>query len=203
MTFSKKTVLIVDDQEMILSALAAFLEKREYRVLTATNGQDALGCFAQGGIDIILLDLMLPDISGEDVCRKIRQTSQVPIIMLTAKVAENEQLEGLKLGADDYITKPFSLKLLAARIETVLRRIPEPETNIDSQLTVTERKIVNALQGTPSRIFTRDELIDLAFDDSFDGYDRVIDTHIKNLRRKLGAKAIQTIHGLGYKWGTL
>ncbi|MDR0906331.1 MAG: response regulator transcription factor [Oscillospiraceae bacterium] len=204
MTFSKKTVLAVDDEPMILDAVTAFLESRDYRVLTAANGRDALARFAEGGIDIILLDLMLPDISGEDICRKIRETSNVPVIMLTAKVAESSQLQGLEIGADDYITKPFSLKLLAARIEAVLRRVHENDPAplfADIQLTATERKIVNALSRRPNRIFTRDELIGAAFDDGFDGYDRVIDTHIKNLRRKIGAEYIRTVHGLGYKWG--
>ncbi|MDR3090718.1 MAG: response regulator transcription factor [Clostridiales bacterium] len=209
MTFSKKTVLAVDDEPMILSAVSAFLESKNYRVLTAANGRDALACFAEGpsrtgsNIDIILLDLMLPDISGEDICHRIRKTSQIPIIMLTAKVAENSQLEGLEIGADDYITKPFSLKLLTARIETVLRRVPENDPIdifADKGLTATEYKIVNALSRHPNRIFTRGELIGIAFDDDFDGYDRVIDTHIKNLRRKIGAEYIKTVHGLGYKW---
>jgi DNA-binding response OmpR family regulator len=203
MTFSK-TVLAVDDEPMILSAVSAYLESRGYRVLTAANGQDALALFAKGGIDIILLDLMLPDISGEDVCRRIRKSSAVPIIMLTAKVAEASQLEGLGLGADDYITKPFSLKVLAARVETVLRRAPADDTAepfADRQLTATERKLVNTLSRRPNRVFTRDELIEAAFDERFDGYDRVIDTHIKNLRRKIGAEYIRTVHGLGYKWG--
>jgi DNA-binding response OmpR family regulator len=204
MTSSEKTVLAVDDEPMILKAVAAFLESRGYRVLTAANGRDALERFAEGGIDIILLDLMLPDISGEDICRRIRQSSGVPIIMLTAKVAEDSQLAGLELGADDYITKPFSLKLLAARMEAVLRRVRESDPAplfADIQLTATERKIVNALSRRPNRIFTRDELISAAFNDEFDGYDRVIDTHIKNLRRKVGAEYIKTVHGLGYKWG--
>lgn len=199
-----KTVLVVDDEPNILEPVGAYLEKQEYKVLTAERGQDALALVKRGGIDIVLLDLMLPDISGEDICRKIRQTSHLPIIMLTAKVAESSQLEGLQIGADDYITKPFSLKLLAARIEAVLRRLPQsepPELFADKQLTATERNIVNALSRRPSRIFTRDELIGVAFDDEFNGYDRVIDTHIKNLRKKVGTDVIKTVHGLGYKWG--
>ncbi len=199
-----KTVLVVDDEQNIIEPVKAYLEKQGYSVLTAERGQDALALAERSGIDIMLLDLMLPDISGEDVCRKIRETSRLPIIMLTAKAAESSQLEGLKIGADDYMTKPFSLKLLAARIEAVLRRLPEsepPELFADKQLTATERKIVNALSRRPSRIFTRNELIDIAFDDEFDGYDRVIDTHVKNLRKKIGLDFIKTVHGLGYKWG--
>ncbi|MDR0857939.1 MAG: response regulator transcription factor [Oscillospiraceae bacterium] len=201
---TQKTVLAVDDESMILGAVSAYLESRDYRVLTAVNGRDALARFSEGGIDIILLDLMLPDISGEEICRKIREISQVPIIMLTAKVAENSQLQGLSIGADDYVTKPFSLKLLAARIETILRRVPEndpPDLFADKQLTATERKIMNALSRRPNKIFSRDELIDIVFDDSFDSYERVIDTHIKNLRRKIGADFLKTVRGFGYKWG--
>jgi len=199
---SNRTVLVVDDEPNILEPVKAYLEQQGFGVLTAERGQDALQLACKA--DIILLDLMLPDISGEDVCRKIRETSKVPIIMLTAKAAESSQLNGLSMGADDYVTKPFSLKLLAARIEAVLRRLPEsepPELFADKQLTATERKIVGALSRRPSRIFTRDELIAVAFDDEFDGYDRVIDTHIKNLRKKIGSDYIKTIHRLGYKWG--
>jgi DNA-binding response OmpR family regulator len=201
-----KTVLVVDDEPNILEPVEAYLEKQGYKVLTAQRGQDALAFVKRGGIDIMLLDLMLPDISGEDVCRIIRRTSHLPIIMLTAKVAEDSQLEGLQLGADDYITKPFSLKLLVARIEAVLRRLPKsepPELFADKQLTATERIIVNVLSRRPSRIFTREELIRVAFDDEFDGSDRVIDTHIKNLRKKAGTDVIKTVHGLGYQWGGL
>ena len=199
-----KTVLIVDDEPNILEPVKAYLEKQGYTVLTAERGRDALALLKRGGIDIMLLDLMLPDISGEDICRKVRETSRLPIIMLTAKVAEDSQLNGLTIGADDYVTKPFSLKLLTARIETVLRRLPnsEPPTLFaDKDLTATERKIANALSRRPSRVFTREELIVVAFDGEFDGYDRVIDTHIKNLRRKIGVDFIKTVHGLGYKWG--
>jgi DNA-binding response OmpR family regulator len=199
-----KTVLVVDDEPNIAEPVGAYLEQQGYTVLIASRGKDALALAERKGVDIVLLDLMLPDISGEEVCRRIRETSNLPIIMLTAKVTESSQLEGLSVGADDYITKPFSLKLLAARIEAVLRRLPEsepPEQFADMQLTTTERKIVNALSRRPNRVFTRDELMDVAFDDEHDGYDRVIDTHIKNLRRKIGAKYIKTIHGFGYKWG--
>lgn len=197
-----KTVLAVDDEHAILEPIKAYLEKQGYHVLTAQCGKDALSLFEQA--DIIILDLMLPDISGETVCREIRKISQIPIIMLTAKVAEDSQIDGLSIGADDYILKPFSLKVLMAKIEAVLRRLPEsepPELFADKQLTATERKIVNALSKRPSRTFTREELLIIAFDDKFDSYDRVVDTHIKNLRKKIGAKFIKTIHGVGYKWG--
>ncbi|MDR1764868.1 MAG: response regulator transcription factor [Lachnospiraceae bacterium] len=201
---SYKTILAVDDEPHILEPVKAYLEKQGYGVFAASSGKEALALLGRGGIDLVLLDLMLPDMTGEAVCRKIRETSRIPVIMLTAKVAEDAQLAGLGMGADDYLTKPFSLKLLAARIETVLRRLPEsepPTLFADKDLTATERKLLNALSSRPSRVFTRDELIDVAFDDAFDGYDRVIDTHIKNLRRKIGAGYVKTVHGLGYRWG--
>jgi len=199
---SQRTALIVDDERNIAEPLAAYLEKQGYAVLTAASGRDGLSL--AGKADIILLDLMLPDMTGEAVCRKIRETSGVPIIMMTAKTSEESQLEGLSLGADDYVTKPFSLKLLAARMDTVLRRLPQsepPQIFADVPLTATERKIVGALSRRPNRIFTREELIAVAFDDEYDGFDRVIDTHIKNLRKKIGAQAVKTVRGLGYQWG--
>ena len=199
-----KTILVTDDEPHIIEPVKAHLERLGYQVLVAMNGREALNIMRDGKVDLVILDLMLPDIPGEEVCRLVRESSRLPIIMLTAKVAEASQLEGLKLGADDYILKPFSLKLLTARIETVMRRLPDSEPQDlfgDRHLTVTERRIVNALARRPGRIFTRDELIEVAFNDTFDGYDRVIDTHIKNLRRKLGADQIKTVHGLGYQWG--
>lgn len=204
MTKLKQTILVVDDEPNILEPIQAHLVKLGYAVLTAECGRDALAYVRRGDVDLVILDLMLPDISGEEVCRKIRESSLLPIIMLTAKVAESSQFEGFRLGADDYILKPFSLKLLAARIDAVLRRLPESEPSelfSDVQLTITEKKIVNALARRPSRVFTRDELIEVAFNNDFNGFDRVIDTHIKNLRKKIGNEYVKTIHGLGYKWG--
>lgn len=230
MTVSK-SILVVDDEPKILEVMTSFLESKGYTVHTAENGRKALEVFEKNNISLLVLDLMLPDVSGEEVCARIRKTSRVPIIMLTAKTQEPDLLNGLQLGADDYVTKPFSLKELHARIETVLRRasgdlipltvksswrngdlIVDFEKNSvtkkghDINLTQSERKILSALIKYPGKAFTREELIDIVFGNDFDGYDRVIDTHIKNLRRKIEDNPqlpvyILTIHGLGYKFG--
>ncbi|MPM03145.1 Sensory transduction protein regX3 [bioreactor metagenome] len=226
-----KSILVVDDEPKILEVITSFLESKGYTVHTAENGRKALEVFEKNNISLLVLDLMLPDVSGEEVCARIRKTSRVPIIMLTAKTQEPDLLNGLQLGADDYVTKPFSLKELHARIETVLRRasgdlipltvksswrngdlIVDFEKNSvtkkghDINLTQSERKILSALIKYPGKAFTREELIDIVFGNDFDGYDRVIDTHIKNLRRKIEDNPqlpvyILTIHGLGYKFG--
>jgi len=230
MTASKE-ILVVDDEPKILDVITSFLSSKGYVVHAADNGQKALEIFKKNNISLLVLDLMLPDISGEDICVQIRKTSRVPIIMLTAKTQENDLLNGLGIGADDYITKPFSLKELYARIETVLRRssgdliplvtksiwrggdlVVDFEKNIVAKkgetinLTQSERKILSTLIKYPGRLFTREELIDITFDNDFDGYDRVIDTHIKNLRQKIEDNPkvpvyILTVHGLGYKFG--
>lgn len=227
----RKNILVVDDEPKILEVVLSFLESKGYSVYTAENGQTALAIFAKNNISLLLLDLMLPDISGEEICNRIRKKSRVPIIMLTAKTQENDLLRGLNIGADDYITKPFSLKELHARIETVLRRAADDliplvvknswengdlvidfEKNIvvkkgaTINLTQSERKILTALIKNPGKVFTREELIETVFGSDFDGYDRVIDTHIKNLRQKLedtpkSPKYVLTVHGLGYKFG--
>jgi DNA-binding response OmpR family regulator len=226
-----KNILVVDDEPKILEVVSSFLESRGFTVFTAENGKRALEIFERENIALIVLDLMLPDISGEEICRRIRLQSRVPIIMLTAKIEENELLEGLDIGADDYITKPFSLKELSARIETVLRRAADDlipltvknsfrdgdlvvdfEKNIvlknreTVSLTPSEMKILAALIKYPGKVFTRAELIDIAIGDEFDGFDRAIDNHIKNLRQKIEDDSknpdyVVTCHGLGYKFG--
>lgn len=228
---ANKNILAVDDEPKILEVVASFLQTKGYTVFTAQNGKQALEIFEKNNISLVLLDLMLPDISGEQVCAAIRKRSRVPIIMLTAKSEEASQLNGLDMGADDYIIKPFSLKLVAARVEAVLRRTEDDlvplvvknswrngdlvvdfERNIvrkkgeEVNLTPSERKILSALIKYPGKVFTRDELIEVAFQGQFEGYDRTVDTHIKNLRQKIedNHKApvyLLTIHGLGYKFG--
>lgn len=228
---ANKNILVVDDEPKILEVISSYLESKGYIVYTAENGQKALDVFEKNNISLLVLDLMLPDVSGEEVCERIRKISRIPIIMLTAKTQENDLLKGLTIGADDYITKPFSLKELHARIETVLRRASDDlvplvlkstwrngdliidfEKNLilkkgnQINLTHSEHKILSALIKYPGKVFTRDELIDIAFENDFDGYDRVIDTHIKNLRQKIEDNPkspvyIITIHGLGYKFG--
>lgn len=226
-----KNILIVDDEPKILEVVSSFLENRGYCTFTAENGCQALEVFGKENIALVVLDLMMPGISGEEVCMSIRKQSRVPIIMLTAKADENNLLQGLRLGADDYITKPFSLKELHARIETVLRRSSDDlipltvknswnngdlyvdfEKNLIKKsqkilsLTPNEFKILSALITYPGKVFTRAELIEVALGNDFDGYDRAIDSHIKNLRQKLeddpkSPVYILTIHGLGYKFG--
>jgi len=203
----------------------------DYKTYTAYNGLDALEIFKKEDISLILLDLMLPDLSGEDVCMQIRKTSRVPIIMLTAKVEEENILKGLDIGADDYITKPFSPRQMVARVGALLRRADGDIATVSNvlsfndgnliidtdlldvkkqgksiKLTPNEYKILIALAHAPNKIFSREELIDCALDGDFDGYDRAIDSHIKNLRSKIETDTkkcdyILTIRGVGYRFG--
>lgn len=227
----RKKVLVVDDEVKILEVIKAFLESKDYVVYTAENGRQAFSIFDKEAISFVILDLMLPDISGEEICAELRRKSRVPILMLTAKVEEEDLLKGLNLGADDYITKPFRLKELHARMEAILRRasddlVPlyrrisfrEGDLEIDLEnhlvrksgtevkLTPKEFKILAALIKYPSRVFSRDDLITTALGDEFDGYDRSIDSHIKNSRQKIETDSknpvyVLTIHGIGYKFG--
>ncbi|SHI79367.1 response regulator transcription factor [Parasporobacterium paucivorans] len=228
---SVKEILVVDDEPKILEVVSSYLESKGFKVFTAETGGEALDIFAKNRISLVVLDLMLPDISGEEICTRLRKESRVPVIMLTAKTQENDLLNGLQSGADDYITKPFSLKELHARIEAILRRSAEDlapllakltwnegdliidfDRNVvkkggeEVSLTPIEWRIISALVKYPKKVFTRDELIDIAFDAGFDGYDRVIDTHIKNLRQKIEDDTkntiyILTVRGRGYKFG--
>ena len=226
-----RNILVVDDEIMIRESVAAYLTARGFNVFTAEDGKKALEIFQREAITLVILDLMLPEISGEEVCREIRRVSRVPVIMLTAKIQEDEIISGLDIGADDYITKPFSVRQLYARVNAVLRRTGDDlhplaqkfswndgDLQIDFEhnemrkkgellrTTPSEWKIISALVRRPNRVFSRDELIDLVFGQDFDGYDRVIDTHIKNLRKKIeddpkSPVYVRTIHGLGYKFG--
>lgn len=226
-----KNILVVDDEEMLRDAVSSYLAKKGFRVFTAETGTQALQIFEAQVISFVILDLMLPDLSGEDICARIRKQSRVPIIMLTAKTMEDDILNGLHIGADDYMTKPFSLKELYARIEVILRRASDDlkplasifqwndgdlEADFEQRivkkqgtlitLTPIEWNILSALIKYPQRVFTRNDLISIAFDTDFNGYDRAVDTHIKNLRKKLEDDPkkpvyIRTIHGIGYKFG--
>lgn len=226
-----KKVLVVDDEVKILEVLRSFLESKDYTVFTAEDGKQALSIFEKESISFVILDLMLPDLSGEEICERIRQRSRVPIIMLTAKVEEEALLKGLAVGADDYITKPFRLKELHARMEAVSRRSSEDlqplyrrmsfcsgdlEVDMDTReikksgrqisLTPNEFKILAALIKYPNKVFTREELIAAAFGEDFEGYDRSVDSHIKNLRQKIETDSknplyVVTVHGIGYKFG--
>jgi len=225
-----KRILVVEDEEKIVEFIESYLINSGYEVYKAMNGGEALRLFNSQSIDLVLLDLMLPDINGEQVCKEIRKTSQVPIIMLTAKVQEESILNGLDIGADDYITKPFSPRQMVARVKALLRRVSEEKpkadilsfnqgdliinqidytvkkTNETTYLTPSEFKLLMTLARRPNKVFTREELISIAFDGDYLGYDRTIDSHIKNLRAKIETdpkecKYILTIRGIGYKFG--
>ena len=226
-----KNVLVVDDEVKILEVVKALLEKKGFCVFTAENGRQALDIWETENISLIILDLMLPQMSGEEICKIIRKKSRVPIIMLTAKADEADLLEGLGIGADDFITKPFSLNALYARIEAVLRRSSDDlvplynkssfnhgdlEIDFEShtvkknkaeiKLTPNEFKILATLIKYPNKVFTRDELIASALGDEFEGFDRAVDSHIKNIRQKIESDPknplyILTMHGIGYKFG--
>jgi len=229
--YDGKKVLIVDDEIKIIEVIKALLESKGFIVFIAENAKEAFNIFEKENISLIILDLMLPDMSGEDVCSLIRRKSRVPIIMLTAKVDEEDKLNGFGIGADDYMTKPFSLKELYARVDAVLRRSQdslkplyekgywrEDDLVIDFQthvvkkkktevnLTPNEFKILIALIKYPNKVFTRNELIIVALGDEFEGYDRIIDSHIKNIRQKIEDNPkepvyVLTVHGVGYKFG--
>jgi len=222
-----KHILVVDDEPRIAEIARDYLERAGYRVVTAATGADALAAARTGRPDLIVLDLGLPQMDGLDVTRRLRQDSSVPIIMLTARVDENDKLIGLELGADDYITKPFSPKELVARVRAVFRRIdaaPERgdiiragDLTLDKRrmqatrgrapidLTATEFELLAALARQPGRVFTRAQLLDAVHGDKLESFDRAIDAHVKNLRRKIepdprNPRYLLTVHGVGYKF---
>jgi len=220
-------VLVVEDEESLREALVFFLEKEGHDVSIAVDGEEALQVFESSRADLILLDLMLPKIDGNQVCKQIRLTSNVPIIMLTAKDSEVDKIVGLEIGADDYITKPYSTRELLARIKAVLRRQVEPPISIESVLTAGELRLdsdrhVVTLNGIPltlplkefellelmmenvNRVLTRGQIIDRVWGSNYFGDTKTLDVHIKRLRSKVEEdparpKYIQTVRGLGYK----
>lgn len=227
----KKRILVVDDEIKIVEVVKSYLEKEGYLVCGAYNGKDGIEAFETFNPSLAILDLMLPDMTGEDICKAIRNKSRIPIIMLTAKVDEKSILNGFEVGADDYVTKPFSTKQLMARVSALLRRTGDDLTlmanvfeffdedlivddlkhevrknKIDVSLTRSEYKILITLINYNKRVFTREELVKIALGDDYDGFDRVVDSHIKNLRQKIETnpkepKYIITVHGIGYKFG--
>jgi len=231
MNDKKKKVLIVDDEIKIVEAVAAYLENSGYTAITAYDGENALLQVEKMNPDLVVLDLMLSKISGEEVCKAIRKISRIPIIMLTAKIDEDDKINGFNIGADDYVTKPFSPRELMARINSLLRRSDEGasplfdkmswndndlEVDLDLytvrksgeivNLTPNEFKLLCAMIKYPKKIFTREELIEVAFGANYDGFDRTIDSHIKNLRSKIeddttNPRYIVTVRGVGYKFG--
>jgi len=228
---ARTKVLVVDDDPKTVDLVKLYLQREGHTVLCASHGVDALRQAREERPDLIVLDLMLPGVDGLSICRTLRAESSVPIIMLTARTTENDRLAGLDLGADDYVTKPFSPRELAARVRAVLRRTADEglegagppevscgELRIDYRrhevtiasrfvvLTPTEFRLLGALAREPGRVFSREELIQKAFGCDFDGVDRGIDVHILHLRRKIEPdprhpRYIKTIYGAGYKLG--
>jgi two-component system alkaline phosphatase synthesis response regulator PhoP len=220
-------ILVVDDEPKIVKQARDYLEKSGFRVVAAGDGQTALAMARHDRPDLVVLDLNLPEVDGLDVCRALRRESDVPIIMLTARVGEADRLIGLELGADDYITKPFSPRELVARVRAVLRRVRggvhEPgliragDLEIDIHghrltrdgeplhLTRTEFDLLMTLAQHPGQAFTREQLLDRLHGIAYDGYDRSIDAHVKNLRQKIETdpsdpRYILTVYGVGYRF---
>ena len=222
-----ETILVVDDEPKIVKQARDYLERSRFRVVAAADGKTALAMARREQPDLIVLDLNLPEMDGLEVCRALRRESDVPIIMLTARVEETDRLIGLELGADDYITKPFSPRELVARVRAVLRRvrggvyqpglIRSGDLEIDLlghrvtragepiRLTRTEFTLLATLAQHPGQTFTRAQLLDRLHGIAYDGYDRSIDAHIKNLRRKLEAnpaepRYVLTVYAIGYRF---
>ncbi len=222
------TILVVDDEKRIVDIVRAYLERDGFRVLAAFDGRSALDLARREHPDLIILDLMLPEVSGWDVCRTIRKGSDVPIIMLTARDDTADKIVGLELGADDYVSKPFDPKELVVRVKAVLRRchagteprallkagnlsmdVPRREVWVGDRevdLTATEFDLLRALMESPGRVFSRMQLLDRVQGESYEGYERTIDSHVKNLRKKLEPdpdhpRYVITVYGVGYKLG--
>jgi len=224
---ARSTILLVDDEPKVCELIRAYLVKDGYDVIIAADGKTAIEQAQRHKPDLILLDLNLPELDGLEVCRTIRRQSNVPIIMLTARDEETDKIVGLELGADDYVTKPFSPRELVARVSAVLRRYREGlkqdkqivagEICLDLEghkvtysgqplnLTAAEFKLLSVLASNAGRVYTRLQLMDSAFGESYEGYERTIDAHIKNIRQKISRLApelsnpLVTVRGVGYK----
>jgi DNA-binding response OmpR family regulator len=224
----KPAVLVVDDDRKTVDLIRLYLERDGYRVLSAYDGMKALELARNAHPGLIILDLMLPQVNGLDVCRILREESDLPIIMLTAKSTEEDKLVGLDLGADDYITKPFSPREMVARVRTVLRRVSTPEdkgpaevqfgdlvidfirhqtrlSGITIHLTPKEFNLLSTLCQQPGRVFTRLELLEQVFGYDYQGFERTVDVHVMNLRKKIerdpaNPRFVQTVYGIGYKF---
>jgi two-component system alkaline phosphatase synthesis response regulator PhoP len=226
---TSRRILVVDDDVKTVELVKLYLNRDGYKVLAAYDGIEALNLARQSHPDLIVLDLMLPGCEGLEICRTLKNESDVPIIMLTARTTEDDKLKGLNLGADDYVTKPFSPRELAARVRAILRRLPDETLqrgpaeikrgelvlnflNREAflagralQLTPSEFKLLGVLAREPGRVFSRQQLIEMVFGYDFDGFDRTIDVHILNLRRKVEPDSdrpryIKTVYGAGYKF---
>jgi DNA-binding response OmpR family regulator len=223
----KQNILIVDDEVKILELVKSYLKMNGYTALCAKNGREGMELFEKNQISLVLLDLMLPDFSGEELCKKIRRLSDVPIIMITARVEEENIIRGLSIGADDYVCKPFSPRQLVARVQAALRRSggerpgnflfyrdlsADTEKRLVSRngeavsLTRDEYNILTLLMSRQAKIFTREEILEAIKGSDYDGFDRSVDTHIKKLRAKIEddpktPKYIITVYGMGYRLG--
>ena len=220
-------ILVVDDEPQIVDLLRSYLRRDGFTVEQAMDGEAALAAFGRLRPDLVILDLMLPKVDGREVCRRIRDASHTPIIMLTARDEETDKLLGLELGADDYITQPFSPREVVARVRAVLRRGTREATDLVRagdltidlrahevslqgrrvELTPTEFRLLEILAGHPNQVFTRMQLIDRVQGHAFDGYERTVDAHVKNLRGKVepdprNPRYIMTVYGVGYKFQT-
>lgn len=223
-------ILVVDDEKNILDVVKAYLEKEGFYIITAMDGETALDILSKETIHLVVLDLMLPKLTGEEVCHRIRASSDIPIIMLTAKADEDDRIEGISIGADDYLTKPFSARELVVRVRALLRRayrehspladimsFNNGDLEIDIQkmlvkkqgqpvnLTTNEFKVLATLLINPGQVFSRQHLVDKAFGMDYEGFDRTMDTYIKNIRQKIEDNPkepayIHTIYGVGYKF---
>lgn len=226
---NKKRILVVEDEEKIMEFIESYLINGGYEVIKAYSGRAAESKLREERLDMLLLDLMLPDKSGEEILRNLRKESRIPVIILTAKSSEESVINGLDIGADDYITKPFSPRQMVARVNALFRRSEKGESgetlsfrngklmiNLENYrvmkegedilLTPSEFKLLTTLAKRHGKVFTREELIMIAFDGDYAGFDRTIDSHIKNLRAKLEdnpkePEYILTIRGVGYKFG--
>jgi two-component system OmpR family response regulator len=223
-----KKILVADDEKKIVDIVKAYLERDGYKVIVAYDGRLALHMARSESPDLIVLDLMLPEVSGWDVCRTLRTESNMPIIMLTARDDDSDKIVGLELGADDYVVKPFNPKELVSRVRAVLRRaestavkakrIEFADLSIDLErhevrrgerlveLTLTEFELLRVLAEAPGRVYSRMQLLDKAQGSAYEGYERTIDSHIKNLRKKVETdperpRYVITVRGVGYKFG--
>jgi DNA-binding response OmpR family regulator len=218
-------ILVIEDEEKISSLVKAYLEREGFNVVVASTGEEGLSLLKEG-FDLLILDLMLPDMDGEEICEVLRKDSDIPIIMLTAKSDEEDRVKGLGMGADDYVVKPFSPKELVARVKALLRRT-KPKKSVLSfnkgdliidtdrfevkksgkvvNLTQTEFKLLQCLSERPGQVFSRLQLVNLILGYDFEGYDRTIDAHVKNIRHKIEDNPrrpvyIKTVYGIGYKF---
>ena len=224
-----KTILVVDDNERLRTLVKAYLTQEGYRVVTAGDGREALFVAQQENPDLIVLDIMMPEMDGYEFMRTHRKERETPIIILTAKIEETDALLGLELGADDYISKPFSMRILAARIRAVLRRVGKDTPEVDVlrvadvvldrngrsvkvadnaiDLTPSEFDILATLMASPGRAYSRLDLLDRVQGTAFEGYERTIDVHVRNLRTKIepdprNPRYVETIYGIGYRFAT-